>query len=130
VSVDLDLVFVDHTLPGAEALASINDAMRANSGTAKGTGTPTRTTASTSARETKLLMQRGIIEVKVEVNYVMRGTVSPVRTANLMPNAQEALLIDLEIPVVSLSMLDCKTSNYRATEGERPQTYAKRYDRQ
>ena len=32
----------------------------------------------------------------------MRGTVHPVRTASLTPNARETLQADLEIPVVSL----------------------------
>jgi hypothetical protein len=47
-------------------------------------------------------VRRGSIEVKVEVNFVMRGTVHPVRTASLTPRARETLLADLEIPVVSL----------------------------
>jgi hypothetical protein len=101
LSVDLDLVLVDHTLPRAEALASINEAMRAAAERLKARGLPTRTTASTSAGETKLFVRRGTIEVKVEVNYVMRGTVSPVRMANLIPSAQDTLLVDLAIPVVS-----------------------------
>ena len=42
------------------------------------------------------------IEVKVEVNFVMRGTVHPVRAAALTPTARDTLLADLEIPVVSL----------------------------
>ena len=46
--------------------------------------------------------RRGGIEVKVEVNFVMRGTVNPVRRATLTSNARDALLADLEIPVVSL----------------------------
>ena len=47
-------------------------------------------------------MRRGKIEVKVEVNFVMRGTVLPVRTAALTPAARDTLLAELEIPVVSL----------------------------
>src|ERR1035437_7341449 len=35
--------------------------------------------ASADASETKLLIRRGAVEVKVEVNFVMRGTVYPVR---------------------------------------------------
>jgi hypothetical protein len=52
--------------------------------------------------ETKLLVRRGNIEVKIEVNFVMRGTVLPVRRASLTENARETLQADLEIPVVSL----------------------------
>ena len=47
-------------------------------------------------------MRRAGIEVKVEVNFVMRGTVHPVRNSALTPTARDSLLADLEIPVVSL----------------------------
>ena len=52
--------------------------------------------------ETKLLVRRGAVEVKIEVNFVMRGTVLPVRMASLTQNARETLQADIEIPVVSL----------------------------
>lgn len=41
------------------------------------------------------------MQVKIEVNYVMRGTVLPVRQASLTPTARDVLMADLEIPVVS-----------------------------
>jgi hypothetical protein len=47
-------------------------------------------------------VRRGNAELKVEVNFVMRGTVHPVRNASLSPRASEVLLADLELPVVSL----------------------------
>ena len=47
------------------------------------------------------MRHRGI-EVKIEVNFVMRGTVHPVRMASLTQNARDTLQADLEIPVVSL----------------------------
>jgi len=40
--------------------------------------------------------------IKVEVNFVMRGTVQPVRRASLTATARDALMADLDIPVVSL----------------------------
>ncbi len=57
------------------------------------------------AGETKLFVRRDKLEVKVEVNFVLRGTVHPVRPASLTPRAKEALLADLELPVVSLEDL-------------------------
>jgi len=47
-------------------------------------------------------VRRDSIQVKVEVNFVMRGTVEPVRRASLTPVARDVLMADLEIPVVSL----------------------------
>jgi len=49
-----------------------------------------------------LLVRRGSTQVKVEVNFVMRGTVQPFRRASLTPVARDVVMADLEIPVVSL----------------------------
>ena len=102
LSVDLDLVFPDHRLPRDEALAHINEAIRRSAERLKKRGFQTHMLAAADAGETKLLVRRAGIEVKVEVNFVMRGTVHPVRTAPLTPAARDTLLADLEIPVVSL----------------------------
>ena len=102
LSVDLDLVFPDHSPPRDAALARINDAIRQSAERLNARGFQTHVLATADAGETKLLVRRGKIEVKVEVNYVMRGTVHPVRTTTLMPAARDTLLAELEIPVVSL----------------------------
>ena len=101
LSVDLDLVFQDHTLLRDEALARINEAVRHAAERLKKQGFQTHVPA-TAAGETKLLVRRGATQVKVEVNFVMRGTVRPVRRASLTAAARDILLADLEIPVVSL----------------------------
>ncbi|MGK2914567.1 MAG: nucleotidyl transferase AbiEii/AbiGii toxin family protein [Porticoccaceae bacterium] len=102
LSVDLDLVFPNHSLPRDEALARINEAIRQSAERLKARGFQTHVLATADAGETKLLVRRAGIEVKVEVNFVMRGTVYPVRTMALTPLARDTLLADLEIPVVSL----------------------------
>lgn len=102
LSVDLDLVFPDYSLPRDEALARINEAIRQSAERLRARGFQTHTLATAEAGETKLLVRRAGIEVKVEVNFVMRGTVHPVRTSTLTPTARDSLLADLEIPVVSL----------------------------
>ena len=102
LSVDLDLVFLDHRLPRDEALARINEAVRLSAERLKARGFQTHLLATADAGETKVLVRRAGIEVKVEVNFVMRGTVYPVRTMALTPLARDTLLADLEIPVVSL----------------------------
>jgi predicted nucleotidyltransferase component of viral defense system len=102
LSVDLDLVFVDHNLPRDTALAAINDAIRQSAERLNARGFKTHAPATADAGETKLLVRRGSIEVKIEVNFVMRGTVQPVRTAALTPLARDTLLAELDIPVVSL----------------------------
>ena len=91
LSVDLDLVFPDHTLPRDEALARINEAIRQAAERLKKRGFHTHAPAA-AAGETKLLVRRGSIQVKVEVNFVMRGTVQPVRRASLTPMACDVLM--------------------------------------
>jgi predicted nucleotidyltransferase component of viral defense system len=84
LSVDLDLVFPDYSLPRDEALKSINDAIRQSAERLNARGFQTRTVVATDVGETKLFVRRGSIEVKIEVNFVMRGTVHPVRMASLL----------------------------------------------
>lgn len=101
LSVDLDLVFLDRTLPRDEALVRINEAIRQAAERLKKRGFQTHAQTA-AAGETKLLVRRGSIQVKVEANFVMRGTVQPARRASLTPVACDVLMADLEIPVVSL----------------------------
>lgn len=101
LSVDLDLVFLNHTLPRAEALAVINVAMLQVAERLRRRGFETQAPASQKTCETKLFVRRGSIAVKVEVNYVMRGTVHPVRPMPLSQRARDALLADLEIPLLA-----------------------------
>ncbi len=102
LSVDLDLVFVDHRLGRDEALARINEAIRNSVDRLKKRGFQTHAATVADAGETKLFVRRDKLEVKVEVNFVLRGTVHPIRSTSLTPKAKETLLADLELPVVSL----------------------------
>lgn len=102
LSVDLDLVFPNHSLPRDQALERINGAMRQAAERLGKRGFQTHAIAAADAGETKLLVRRGGIEVKIEVNFVMRGTIRQVRTVGLTPKARDVLMADLEIPVVSL----------------------------
>lgn len=102
LSVDLDLVFFDHRLGRDEALARINDAIRSAVDRLKRRGFQTHAATAAGAGETKLFVRRDKLEVKVEVNFVLRGTVHPVRSTSLTAKAKQTLLADMELPVVSL----------------------------
>jgi len=73
LSVDLDLVFPDHSLPRDQALAQINEAVRQASARLKIRGFQVRTVTAAGAGETKILVRRGNIEIKVEVNSYCEG---------------------------------------------------------
>ncbi|MEX2516925.1 MAG: nucleotidyl transferase AbiEii/AbiGii toxin family protein [Gammaproteobacteria bacterium] len=104
LSVDLDLVFQDHTLLREPALACINDAIRQVAERLNKYGFQTHAPIA-QAGETKLLVRRGSSEVKIEANVVLRGTVQPVRRASLTSVASNVLMADLYIPVASLEDL-------------------------
>jgi predicted nucleotidyltransferase component of viral defense system len=101
LSVDLDLVFPDYTLSRAEALARITEVLRQAAERLQAQGFQTHATAAADASESKLFVRRGRIEVKIEVNFVLRGTLYPVQRAALTEAARNLLLADLDLPVVS-----------------------------
>lgn len=105
LSVDLDLVFVDYRLDRKDALARINQAIRGAVDSLTKRGFQTHAPKVAEAGETKLFVRRGNLEVKVEVNFVLRGTVHPTSSAPLTARARETLLADLELPVLSLEDL-------------------------
>lgn len=101
LSVDLDLVFRDHAMPRADALAQIDSGIKAMAARLRARGFTTRAPVTVDS-ETKLVVQRDDITVKIEVNTVMRGTVHPVRIAALTAQASDLLKVDLALPVTSL----------------------------
>lgn len=68
-------------------------------------GFQVRSVSAAGAGETKLLVRRGGIEIKVEVNLMLRGTVNPVHPASLSAKARDTLRADFKISVVSLEDL-------------------------
>ena len=103
LSVDLDLVYPDHMVPREKALKDIAASLRAAAEQLKRRDFEVHIPKPDASAESKLLVRRDGIEVKVEVNTVLRGTVQPVGIAGLRPNARATLMTELEIPVVSLA---------------------------
>lgn len=101
LSVDLDLVFTDHRLPRAEALGAINEALRVARDQLAKRRLKVQAVSAADMGETKLLVQRDDISVKIEVNTVIRGTVHPTKTMALTAAASDALMADLELPLLS-----------------------------
>jgi predicted nucleotidyltransferase component of viral defense system len=102
LSVDLDLVFSDYRLLRSEALAAINAALRGASARLAKLGFRVHTVSAADMGETKLVVQRDGLSVKVEVNTVIRGTVHPPRTMLFSSATSDALLADLELSLASL----------------------------
>lgn len=101
LSVDLDLVFLDHRLPRAEALTVIDEALQVARGRLVKRGLKVQPVSGAERGETKLLVQLDNLSVKIEVNTVIRGAVYPIQTRALSNAASEALRADLEVPLLS-----------------------------
>lgn len=101
LSVDLDLVFTDHRVSRDDALRGINEALQVAKASLEKRGLTVQAVKPADMGETKLLVRREHLSVKVEVNTVMRGTVRPVTMRSLSRTASDVLMVDLELPMLS-----------------------------
>jgi predicted nucleotidyltransferase component of viral defense system len=101
LSVDLDLVFVDHTLPRAEALRAITSGLQTISGRLHKTGFSVRKIGNKEMGDTKLVIEDGKSMIKIEVNTVLRGTVLPVEHRSLTKSASDLFLAELQMPTLT-----------------------------
>ena len=105
LSVDIDVVFTDHALERDAALEAISMAMARLQAALVSRGfraTPLRTRL---GDEVKLLVEDKLASVKVEVNFVFRGTVFPVVQMPLAPTARELFATGLTLPVLNTAEL-------------------------
>lgn len=98
LSVDLDLVYIDHQTARDEALQRIGSALTAASTMLESRGI--RCERGSSAEELKLFVERGRVRVKIEVNHVFRGTILPSGCRPLSESAQNTFFTDIELPVL------------------------------
>ena len=101
LSIDLDLVLRDGTLPRADALARIASTLRTAAVALRRERLRVEVPASAVGVESRLSIAGERASIQVEVNLVLRGTVRPVREARLVPAARAALLADTTLPVLS-----------------------------
>jgi predicted nucleotidyltransferase component of viral defense system len=101
LSVDLDLVFVDHTLPRAEALGAITSGLQTISGRLHKTGFSVRKIGNKEMGDTKLVIEDGTSMIKIEVNTVLRGTILPVERRSLTKSASDLFLAELQVPTLT-----------------------------
>lgn len=104
LSVDIDVVMREHGPDRRAALAIINDEL-ARAKTAIERQGHTVAVAGASGRhqgeDVKLTVSSADAQVKVEVNYVFRGTLTPTVTRSVVPRAQNLFRVDFEVPTLS-----------------------------
>ncbi len=105
LSVDIDVVFINHQADRDTALDEIAQEIQRIGGEIAEMGYETRTRNVNGGNEVKLDIFSAEVVVKVEVNFVFRGTVLPVQTRSLSENAQALFSKNIQIPVLSPSEL-------------------------
>jgi len=101
LSVDIDVVYSDHATPRAAALEAISDGLNHTQKQLAKSGIDAHVAATGKGDEIKLFIQRGAIQVKVEVNHVFRGTILPVEIRKLNAEARRVFTTDLTAPVLA-----------------------------
>jgi hypothetical protein len=101
LSVDIDVVFVPHELPRDEALRAIADELAAAQARIEALGFSATLRKSKEGNEAKLFVSGAGVELKVEVNFVFRGTVLPPERRALTPAAQKMFSAHVEVPVLA-----------------------------
>ena len=105
LSVDIDVVFTDHTLDREAALRAIAADLKAAKSAISALGYRATLPTTKSGDNVKLSVEGNGLRIKVEVNFVFRGTVLPVTQRPLMPIAQELFTTDITLPVLDPSEL-------------------------
>ena len=105
LSMDIDVAFINHRADRDNALQEIAKALRRIEASIAEMGHETRTRNVHGGDEVKLDIFSAEAEVKVEVNFVFRGTFLPVQTRSLSGKTQALFSKNIQIPVLSPSEL-------------------------
>lgn len=101
LSVDIDVVFIDHTPDREAALASIGAELRDIQQALEVRGLDVHLPANARGDEVRLSVRSADAQVKVEVNFVFRGTVMPIRAQPLATSAQDLFTTEVTLPVLA-----------------------------
>lgn len=100
LSVDIDVVFTDHSLDRENALQAISADLGVVKAAISALGHRAVLPTTKSGDDVKLLVDSGGSRVKIEVNFVFRGTVLPVVRKPLVQEAQDLFTTDIVLPVL------------------------------
>lgn len=105
LSVDLDVVFVRHDMDRADALQAIKDELAAAAIRIEGMGFMADVRQNKAGDEAKMFVTDNTSSVKVEVNFVFRGTVLPPVRSSLTAAAQSYFAANIELPILAIPEL-------------------------
>jgi Nucleotidyl transferase AbiEii toxin, Type IV TA system len=105
LSVDIDVVFTDHTLDREAALKAIAADLKSIKSAISAMGHRADLPTTKGGDEVKLIIDGHGVRVKVEVNFVFRGSVLPVVQRPLISTAQDVFTTDITLPVLDTAEL-------------------------
>jgi len=105
LSVDIDVVYTDHRPGREEAMREIADELVMTMKHLEAAGIQSEYLRTKAGDEVKILVRRGLVQVKVEVNFVFRGTVLPPVNCGLAKSARDLFTTHLSLPVLAKSEL-------------------------
>jgi len=101
LSVDMDLVYRRHADTREDALRVIQTELRRIDSCLRRGGLSCERAASAQGDEVKLFVADGQTRIKVEINFVFRGTVKPVNLCSLRPAVEDRFLMELQVPLLA-----------------------------
>ena len=105
LSVDLDVVFVRHDMDRADALQAIKNELAAAAIRIERMGFMADVRQNKAGDEAKMFVTDNTSSVKVEVNFVFRGTVLPPVRSSLTAAAQSFFAANIELPILAIPEL-------------------------
>lgn len=105
LSVDIDVVFTNHSLGREAALQAIASELSAVSQKLEAMGYEVRQRRNSASNETRLMVIGPLAEVKVEVNEVFRGTLLPLQQRSLSPATEEEFAQAVSLPLLATAEL-------------------------
>lgn len=98
LSVDIDVVFIDHRTSRDAALSTIQDELRSLAQRLEPLGYESSLLNNKDEDEVKIIVSRDNINVKIEVNYNFRGTLLPARPLQIAQKASQLFAMDVTVP--------------------------------
>ena len=105
LSVDIDVVITDHTADRDTALQHIAAELGVVKQNLEQRDLRVRQPVQAGGDEVRLLISNGVVQVKVEVNFVFRGTVLPVQTKALVASAENLFTTAVTVPILATDEL-------------------------
>jgi predicted nucleotidyltransferase component of viral defense system len=105
LSVDIDVVYCDHTTGREKAIAQISEELNRIQSDIQAMGLGTEIKKINTGDELKIWVSSDSAQVKVEINSVFRGTVLPVQVQSLTSKTQEFFSKNIQAPLLNVSEL-------------------------